>query len=241
MIGKIAVSAAVFAIDKPYSYRFGDDMPLQVGMRVQVPFGAGNRRCEGIVLEIQSGDEQGLKPVDQMLDDEPLLSPVMLRLAAFMTQRYYCTFYEAARVMLPGGLWFRTVERFTLAPEELRQGEITRQPDARKIADCLKALGGAGTMEDLKTAVPEEEARTAAIKYLLRKKWITRNRTSCAEPATGRNKSRPLPRLRRKPWSMPPTAPDPLPCSGRCWSCCAAWGRHRSRISATIPAHLPPR
>ena len=173
MIGKIAVSAAVFAIDKPYSYRFGDDMPLQVGMRVQVPFGAGNRRCEGIVLEIQSGDEQGLKPVDQMLDDEPLLSPVMLRLAAFMTQRYYCTFYEAARAMLPSGLWFRTVERFALAPEELRQGEIARQPDARKIADCLKALGGAGTMEDLKTAVPEEEARTAAIKYLLRKKWIT--------------------------------------------------------------------
>ena len=39
MIGKIAVSAANFAIDKPYSYRIPEGMALQPGMRVQVPFG----------------------------------------------------------------------------------------------------------------------------------------------------------------------------------------------------------
>ena len=43
MIGKIAVSAAVFAIDKPYSYRIPDDMSLQPGHRVQLPFGRANK------------------------------------------------------------------------------------------------------------------------------------------------------------------------------------------------------
>ena len=84
MIAKIAVSAARFSIDKPYSYRFGGDMRLSTGIRVMVPFGSGNRRTEGVVLSVESGDESGLKAVLQQLDEEPLLSPVMLRLAAFL-------------------------------------------------------------------------------------------------------------------------------------------------------------
>ncbi len=48
MIGKIAVSAANFAIDKPYSYWIPQDMALAPGQRVMVPFGRANRRTEGI-------------------------------------------------------------------------------------------------------------------------------------------------------------------------------------------------
>ena len=43
MIAQIAVSAAVFAIDKPYSYRIPGEMELQPGHRVQVGFGRANR------------------------------------------------------------------------------------------------------------------------------------------------------------------------------------------------------
>ena len=38
MIAKIAVSAATFAIDKPYSYRIPGGMTLLPGQRVQLPF-----------------------------------------------------------------------------------------------------------------------------------------------------------------------------------------------------------
>ena len=44
MIAQLAVAAAVYAIDRPYSYRVPEDMPLLAGMRVLVPFGHGNRR-----------------------------------------------------------------------------------------------------------------------------------------------------------------------------------------------------
>ena len=44
MIAKLAVSAANFAIDKPYSYRIPESMVLRPGQRVIIPFGRGNRR-----------------------------------------------------------------------------------------------------------------------------------------------------------------------------------------------------
>ena len=79
MIAKIAVRAARFSIDKPYSYRFGPDMTLVPGVRVMVPFGSGNRRTEGVVLSVETGDETNLKGVQQQLDAEPLISESMLR------------------------------------------------------------------------------------------------------------------------------------------------------------------
>ena len=53
MIAQLAVAAAVYAIDRPYSYRVPEGMTIRPGMRVRVPFGRGNRRSEGIVLSIQ--------------------------------------------------------------------------------------------------------------------------------------------------------------------------------------------
>ena len=87
MVAKIAVSAATFAIDKPYSYRIPDEMVLQPGQRVTVPFGRGNRRCEGVVISVEEGESDGLKAVEACLDEQPVISPVMLRLAAFMRER----------------------------------------------------------------------------------------------------------------------------------------------------------
>ena len=89
MIAKIAVSAATFAIDKPYSYRIPAGMALQPGMRVQVPFGQGNRRTEGLVLTVEDGVEDKLKSIDHCLDEAPVVSGQMLQLAAFMRERYF--------------------------------------------------------------------------------------------------------------------------------------------------------
>jgi len=89
MIAKIAVSAANFAIDKPYSYRLPEGMQLQPGHRVMVPFGRSNRHTEGVVLSLEDGSEQGLKEIASSLDDEPVLSRRMLQLAAFMRERYF--------------------------------------------------------------------------------------------------------------------------------------------------------
>ena len=177
MIAKIAVAAANFAIDKPYSYTFLPDMPLQPGIRVMVPFGRGNKPTEGVVLQVEPGDATGLKAVSAVLDDAPLLSDTMLRLAAFMHERYFCTFYDAIRAMLPVGYWFQASQRFRLTEDRSWESTSIRQEQARKLLKTLDDLGGAASESALREVIADEEAFQKAISYLLKKKWL-RSETS---------------------------------------------------------------
>jgi primosomal protein N' (replication factor Y) len=172
MIAKIAVSAATFAIDKPYSYFVPGTVTLTPGMRVTVPFGRGNRPSEGVVLSVAEGESEGLKPVSGVLDEESLLDLKMLRLAAFLRERYFCTFFDAIRVMLPGGLWFHTRQTFRLTQDRSWEEKSLRQKDAKALLDLLKDLGGVGEGKLLRQAVPDEEAFESAIRYLTKKKWV---------------------------------------------------------------------
>ena len=172
MIAKIAVSAANFAIDKPYSYFVPEGLQVSPGVRVIVPFGRGNRQCEGVVLSLEEGSAVNLKPVAQVLDETPLLSDTMLRLAAFLRNRCYCSFYDAIRAMLPAGLWFRTTERYSLTEDSTWQEKQLRQKDGRKILQILADCGGACDGQILRDSVGDEDAFEKAIAYLLSKKWI---------------------------------------------------------------------
>ena len=175
MIAKIAVAAANFAIDKPYSYAIPEGMALQPGVRVTVPFGRGNRPSEGIVLSLEDGDTAGLKYVRDCLDPEPLLSGLMLRLAAFLRERYFCTFYDAVRAMLPAGLWFQTNDTYSLTEDKSWKHAALRQKDAEKLLQLLDALGGEAKEQAMRELL-SEDAFDKAISYLLRKKWISARR-----------------------------------------------------------------
>ncbi len=129
----VAVDAATFAIDKLYSYRVPDGLreQVQIGTRVLVPFGIGNKRAEGVVLAFRQDDGgRRLKPVVEVLDDIPVLTAEQLRLAAWMRERLYCTFFDCVRVMLPAGLWFKRNETYTLCAQADLQALRTREGDA---------------------------------------------------------------------------------------------------------------
>lgn len=173
MIAQIAVSAAVFAIDKPYSYRIPEGMVLQTGHRVQIPFGRANKVAEGIVLAIAPGDEEGLKSVQRVLEDEPMLSEYQLRMAAFLRERYFCTFFDAIRAMLPAGAWFHTKASFSLTDDRSWKTATIRKEGAAAILQLLEDLGGTAEEGALESAVSSREVFEEAIGYLLRKKWIS--------------------------------------------------------------------
>ena len=173
MIAKIAVSAANFAIDKPYSYRIPEDMVLLPGQRVQLPFGRGNTRCEGVVLAVETGDEAGLKAVERLLDEQPILTDTQLRLAAFLRERYFCTFYDAIRAMLPAGLWFQSRDSYALTEDRSWQDKTLRKEGAAEILQLLLDLGGETDEKGLSSLNLQEEILAEAIAYLARKKWIT--------------------------------------------------------------------
>ena len=172
MIGKIAVSAANFAIDKPYSYRIPENMVVIPGMRVQLPFGRANKRTEGVVLTVEPGDEAGLKAIERCLDEAPLLTPLQLRLAAFVRERYFCTFYDAIRAMLPAGLWFQSRQTVCLTEDRSWKEKTIRKENARELLQLLENLGGQAEEPALRELIPEEQALQDAIVYLVRKKWV---------------------------------------------------------------------
>jgi len=172
MIGKIAVSAANFAIDKPYSYRIPQDMALAPGQRVMVPFGRANRRTEGIVLTVEPGSEDKLKPVESCLDEEAILTETQLRLAAFLRERYFCTFFDAIRAMLPAGLWFRTRLTVSLTEDLSWKDKNLRKKGATQVLELLENLGGTAQEEALRNLIPDEDALRGVLSYLRQKKWI---------------------------------------------------------------------
>ena len=173
MVAGIAVSAASFAIDRLYSYRIPEGMALRPGQRVKVPFGRGNVTAEGIVVTVHEASEEKLKAVESCLDEAPLLTELQLRLAAFLRERYFCTFYDAARAMLPAGLWFRQREWFSLTEDRSWETAAIRKKGARELLEAIRQCGGSCDDAALVPVIPDREAREEVLRYLARKKWIS--------------------------------------------------------------------
>ncbi len=174
-IAKIVVAAAVYAIDKPYDYLIPESLAeiCRPGVRVVVPFGQGNRRTEGLVLETREGEGEKLKAVETVLDESPVLNDTMLRLAAFLRERYFCTFFDAVRAMLPAGLWFHakdTVVLTALGQEMDFEKAFPKSPDAVEVGNALKELGGQALENDLKKLLNKDIEK--GLKKLLNKKMV---------------------------------------------------------------------
>ncbi len=167
MIASVAVSAAVYAIDKPYSYRIPDEYAVEPGMRVLIPFGRGNRRCEGVVLSVSAEESKGLKAITAVLDEQPVLTQEFLRMAAFVRERYFCTFYDAIKAMLPAGLWMQTEEAWELTDAQM-DWSVLEDTDSVAVQILRMAVNRGGKVETtaLRTAFPEADTLNQALNVL---------------------------------------------------------------------------
>ena len=184
-VAKIALQAATYAIDKPYDYQVPPELldTLRPGMRVVVPFGAGNRRTEGIVLALEGGypDDPRRKSILTVLDEEPVLDGEALRLALWMRERWFCTVYDAARAMLPAGLYFSLQNRWKLAPgvdREAAYAAAGRSEHARHIVELLFVSGREADVAQIKEAFGTKDPNPAL--KLLRDKGILTLETSAS-------------------------------------------------------------
>lgn len=108
IVARVALSSAVYSIDKPYDYELAECFltSAKIGSRVIVPFGRGNKPAFGFILNIVSMEikQARLKKITHVYDDFPLGSDAV-SLVSWMRSRYFCTFFEAAACMLPPGIW----------------------------------------------------------------------------------------------------------------------------------------
>ncbi|MDE6991178.1 MAG: primosomal protein N' [Lachnospiraceae bacterium] len=93
-------------VDRPFQYRIPDALrgELAVGMAVMIPFGAGNKRIKGYVMEITDRndyDEQKLKAVDAIVEDGICAQADSIRLAWWIRENYGSTMIAALKTVLP--------------------------------------------------------------------------------------------------------------------------------------------
>ena len=154
---KVAVSAAPYSIDKPYSYLVPESLAAATvpGVRVMVPFGRGNKESEGLILaRVQEPKLPGSKALRQVLDPEPVLDKAGIDLALWMRGRYFCTVFEAVKTILPAGLWYGLREIWSLAMEpETARSAAVGIPGAWQVLDLLEKQGGKADIRVLRDAL----------------------------------------------------------------------------------------
>lgn len=131
-------------VDRPFQYRIPDSLKekLVVGMCVQIPFGTGNRKRKGYVIEITGKNEypeEKIKEIDGIITDNLPAEADAIRLAAWMRQTYGSTMIAALKTVLPVKRAVKAVEkkklRRSLSAEELTSllGECMRKHQNAKV------------------------------------------------------------------------------------------------------------
>ena len=139
LIAAVALSEAARSFDKLYDYRLSreDSLKAVPGMRVLIPFGRGNKMQSAWIIRIFEGDGEKLKEISQIVDEEPLLSSDMIKLAEWIRTRYFCTWGDAIRVMIPAGVNLRRQKIIRLAKSPEPGGEEVLNEPQKLLMDKL--------------------------------------------------------------------------------------------------------
>lgn len=149
--GPVALVAPVAALDRLYSYlvpaEFADR--VQPGVRVEVPFGRKGAPRMGFCVSVsQENWTTTLKPLQGVVDDEPLLSPRLLELGRWMAEYYCAPLGRALEAMVPAAVrrqsGFRRVRRLRLTPAGEKALEARAVGSAVRTTDDIAAHGGDG-------------------------------------------------------------------------------------------------
>ena len=198
---KVALAAATFAIDRPYTYRVPDALAekLVPGMRVLVPFGAGNRPSEGLVLSLADEVPEGrLKEIGTLLDPRPVLTQEGIRLALWMRERFSARSTPPPSPCCPPGCGMCCGRAMPSPPAltgRLWEAKTARSPKAKQIMGLLYAAGGQADLDQIK-AIPDLKDPRATLRELEKAGLITRQ--TQAKRKVG-DKTEPIARLTMDP------------------------------------------
>lgn len=120
LVALVAVEKTASSFDELFSYLVPDSLreTARAGMRVTVPFGKGDKKRAGVVFRLSEEEPAAeLKPIFSAAEDGICLSEEMLRLAAWLRETTFCTYYAAVRAMLPSGLSLTVGEDYEVADE----------------------------------------------------------------------------------------------------------------------------
>ena len=135
---EIAVDAPLEP-DRTFTYSVPSHLDLRPGHSVWVPFGP--RRLQGIVFELtDSSNFEETREIIGLVDPAPILGPRQLSLARWISQRYLCSLFEAAALMLPHGFRRKVRTFYSLNPEPWPDSFVPSESE-KKALDALADVG----------------------------------------------------------------------------------------------------
>jgi primosomal protein N' (replication factor Y) len=175
LLAAVALSEATRSFDKLYHYKILPDglKKAAPGMRVIVPFGRKNQLKSGWIIEVWEGEEsKNLKQISQIVDETPLLSAEMIKLVKWIRTRYFCTWGDAIRLMIPAGISLK--RQSWLVTESLADNkdktEIELSPSQKSILEkILKSKNGIPEQEFGKIEKSSEDIEYLTEKGLVKK------------------------------------------------------------------------
>ena len=123
-VAQVAVEARVGSLSGLFDYAIPHDLTgvVRVGQRVRVPF--GKRSVMGFVYALQpAAAVLELKPIEAVIDQEPMLPALLLELAALVADHYVVPIDEVIRAIVPARV--RAVVKRTA--RRRRQSRILKQ------------------------------------------------------------------------------------------------------------------
>lgn len=119
----VGVENCSLSFDILFTYRIPQKLREFVlpGVRVMVPFGRGNALRQAFVFSVETDTEEKsqLKEISSVLDATPILSDELVALSLWLREHTFCTYFEAAKTVLPGGMCMKTEKLYALECRDL--------------------------------------------------------------------------------------------------------------------------
>ena len=104
----IIINSESTQLDRIFTYKIPFDIQenINLGMRVKVPFGLGNRKLDGFVVELYEdcADISRIKDIYEVCDEFSVLREEDIVLIKEMRKRYLCTYLECIKTIIPPGI-----------------------------------------------------------------------------------------------------------------------------------------
>ena len=108
MIAEIIIISSVKVLNRLFDYEIPENMKIEIGSRVFVPFGNKKMPDEGIVINIKEKSEYKVKKILNVQDEK--INEEYIELAKWMAKRYICNLSDCLKLMLPPGTIKKNVE-----------------------------------------------------------------------------------------------------------------------------------
>jgi primosomal protein N' (replication factor Y) len=127
MIAQVIVDVPSRQTDRPFDYEIPAALLgwVEVGSRVGVPF--GGRVVQGFVVGLSEFTDVSyakLKPISELLDHTPPLSPDLIELAQWISDKYCCALTTSLQVMIPAALKGKADTVVTLSEDSEEMPEL---------------------------------------------------------------------------------------------------------------------